>query len=201
LLFRALIIRVESDPYAGHRYHKVRKDRRQKPIACPTCAGAGPQATDIIAGKMDIRPYTPADHAACLAVFDSNTPWFFDPSERRKFETFLDAPFCSYFVMEHDGAVVGCGGYAIEENSLLASLVWGMVRNDLHKRGLGRFLVMFRLREITKTSGAQMVRLGTSQRTARFFEKQGFKVAGIEKNGYASGIDRVEMRMKLSVCP
>jgi ribosomal protein S18 acetylase RimI-like enzyme len=150
---------------------------------------------------MDVRPYLPADHARCLAVFDSNTPRFFDPSERRNFETFLDAPFCSYFVMEHDGAIVGCGGYAVEEDKSLASLVWGMVRHDLHKRGLGRFLVMFRLKEITRTSGVQMVRLGTSQHTAHFFEKQGFKVAGIEKDGYASGIDRVEMRMKLSVCP
>ena len=62
-----------------------------------------------------------------------------------------------------------------------------MVRNDLHKRGLGRFLVMFRLKEITKAN-AQIVRLSTSQHTARFFEKQGFKVAGIEKDGYASGM-------------
>jgi N-acetylglutamate synthase-like GNAT family acetyltransferase len=150
---------------------------------------------------MDVRPYSPADHAACLAVFDSNTPRFFDPAERRKFETFLDAPFCSYFVMEHDGAIVGCGGYAIEQDTAMASLIWGMVRNDLHRRGLGRFLVMFRLKEITKANGAQIVRLSTSQHTAPFFAKQGFKVAGIEKDGYASGMDRVEMRMKLSVCP
>ena len=150
---------------------------------------------------MDVRPYAPADRAAALAAFDSNTPRFFDPTERRDFETFLDAPFCPYFVMEHDGAIVGCGGYAIEEGASQASLIWGMVRNDLHKRGLGRFLVMFRLREITKANGVHHVRLSTSQHTAPFFEKQGFKVAGIEKDGYASGMDRVEMRMKLSVCP
>jgi N-acetylglutamate synthase-like GNAT family acetyltransferase len=150
---------------------------------------------------MDVRPYSPADRPACLAVFDSNTPRFFEPGERRDFETFLDAPFCSYLVMEHDGAIVGCGGYSIEQDGSAASLIWGMVRNDLHKRGLGRFLVMYRLKEITKANGAQIVRLSTSQHTARFFEKQGFKVVGIEKDGYASGMDRVEMRMKLSVCP
>ncbi len=149
---------------------------------------------------MEVRPYSPADHAACLAVFDSNTPPFFDPAERPDFETFLDAPFCFYFVMEHDGALIGCGGYAIGEDESLASLVWGMVRNDLHRRGLGRFLVMFRLKEITRTSGAHWVRLGTSQHSAPFFEKQGFKLVSVEKDGYASGMDRVEMRMKLSVC-
>jgi N-acetylglutamate synthase-like GNAT family acetyltransferase len=150
---------------------------------------------------MDVHPYAPADRAACLAVFDSNTPGFFHPKERPAFETFLDAPFGSYFVMEHDGGIVGCGGYAVAEDGSLASLVWGMVRHDLHRRGLGRFLVLFRLKEITRSSGAQVARLGTSQYTAPFFEKQGFKVAGIEKDGYASGMDRVEMRMRLSVCP
>jgi hypothetical protein len=51
---------------------------------------------------MDVRPYSSADRPACLAVFDSNTPRFFHPGERRNFETFLDAPFCSYLVVEHD---------------------------------------------------------------------------------------------------
>jgi ribosomal protein S18 acetylase RimI-like enzyme len=150
---------------------------------------------------MDVRAYSPADRAACLAVFDSNTPRFFDPAERRDFEAFLNRPDGFYFVMEHDGGVAGCGGYAIAEEKSLASLVWGMVRADLHKLGIGRFLLMYRLREITKAGGVQLVRLGTSQHAALFFEKQGFKVTGIRKDGYASGMDRVEMVMKLSVCP
>ena len=60
---------------------------------------------------------------------------------------------------------------------------------------------MFRLRGITKAGGVQLVSLGTSQHTAAFFEKQGFKVTSIRKDGYAPGVDRVEMMMKLSVCP
>jgi acetyltransferase (GNAT) family protein len=138
---------------------------------------------------MDVRAYSPADRAACLAVFDSNTPRFFDLAERRDFETFLDAVDCSYFVMEHDGAIAGCGGYAIAVDTSLASLVGGMVRADLHKLGLGRFLLLYRLREITKAGGVQLVRLGT-----------GFKATGIRKDGYASGMDRIEMMMKLTVC-
>src|SRR5580765_3460025 len=122
---------------------------------------------------MDVRAYSPADRAACLAVFDSNTPQFLDPAERRDFETFLDAVDCSYFVMEHDGAVAGCGGYAIAADTSRASLVWGMVRGDLLKLGLGRFLLMYRLREITKGGGVELVSLGTSQHAAPFFEKQG----------------------------
>ncbi len=143
---------------------------------------------------MDIRPYSPVDRDPCLAVFDSNSPHFLDPSARRDFEKFIDRQSCPYFVMEHDGAIVGCGGYSIEQEKALARLVWGMVRSDSHKLGLGRYLLLFRLREITKAGGVQTVHLDTPQHSAKFYEKQGFKVIGGE-------LDRVEMMMKLVVCP
>jgi len=150
---------------------------------------------------MDLRPYTPADRDLCLGLLDSNTPRFFDPGERRKFEEFLDQRNCSYFVMDHDGAIVGCGGYAIEPDNTAARLVWGMVRSDSRKLGLGRYLLLFRLREITKVGGIQMVHVDTSQHSAQFYEKQGFKVFRTVKDAYAPGLDRVEMTMKLVVCP
>ncbi|HEY6391385.1 MAG TPA: GNAT family N-acetyltransferase [Bryobacteraceae bacterium] len=143
---------------------------------------------------MELRSYSSADRDLCLAVFDSNTPRVFDPGARREFEEFLDRRDCPYFVMEHDGAIVGCGGYAIEQ--ALARLVWGMVRCDSHGLGLGRYLLLFRLREITKAGGIQTVHLETPRHSAQFYEKQGFKVIGA-----ASGLDRVEMMMKLVVCP
>jgi len=145
---------------------------------------------------MELRPYSPLDCDSCLAVLDSNTPCFFDPSARHEFEAFLDRQDCSYFVMEHEGAIVGCGGYAIVQEQALARLVWGMVRADSQKLGLGRYLLLFRLREITKAGGIQTVHLDAPRHSAQFYEKQGFKVTGI-----ASGLDRVEMMMKLAVCP
>ena len=148
---------------------------------------------------MDLRPYRPADRDACLAVFDSNTPGFFEAHERAGFAEFLLCPNHRYFVMQHDGAIVGCGGYCVWAEQ--ARLEWGMVRREWHRQGLGRFLLLFRLREITKTGGVQMVGVGTSQHAAPFFVRQGFKVVSVEKDGYAAGLDRVELTMKLSVCP
>ncbi len=150
---------------------------------------------------MDVRPYLPADREACLAVFDSNTPQFFRPHERPDIESFLDRPNCPYFVMDHDGVILGSGGCSVQAERPLASLVWGMVHLDWHRKGLGRFLLLFRLREITKTGGVQMVGLQTSQHTAPFFESQGFKIMQVTKDGYAAGLDRIEMTMKLTVCP
>jgi ribosomal protein S18 acetylase RimI-like enzyme len=148
---------------------------------------------------MDIRPFQSADRDGCLDVFDSNTPRFFRPAERPEFEQFLGAPNCPYFVLEHNGAIAGCGGYAVESDTL-ASLVWGMVSPHFQGQGAGRFLLMFRLREITRLAGVESVRLATSQHTVGFFERQGFKVVSVHKDGCAAGLDRIEMKKKLRVC-
>ena len=148
---------------------------------------------------MDLRPCQPSDHSACLAVFDSNTPDYFAPSDRAEFDKFLHESTKPYFVMEHDGALLGCGGYYLSKG--VARLSWGMVDRAWHRRGLGRLLLLYRLREVSKSGAAPMVQLSTSQLTAPFFERQGFKRIETIKDGYAAGIDRVEMAMKLTVCP
>ncbi len=150
---------------------------------------------------MDIRAYRPDDRDACLAIFDSNTPDYFRPEERAEFAAFLENPRCSYVVMEHEGAIVGCGGFHVRSGEPAAHLTWGIVRRELHRKGLGRFLLLYRLREIGKADGVQMVLVATSQLTAPFFESQGFKVMSVRKGGYAPGLDRVDMVMKLAVCP
>ena len=150
---------------------------------------------------MDPRPYTKADEAECLEIFDTNTPTYFAPTERKSFEDFLATQPPTYFVLQHDRQILGAGGYCLSDNGAQANLTWGMIRQDLHKQGLGRFLLMYRLREIAKANTVQTVRVGTSQLTAAFFEKQGFKLASIQKDGYAPGLDRVELLKKLTVCP
>lgn len=147
---------------------------------------------------MDLRAYTPADRDACLAIFDSNAARFFQPGDRREYEEFLHQ-VDAYFVMEHDSAILGCGGYRISDG--IARLTWGMVHGDWHRRGLGRLLLLYRLREISKIGAAPLVELTTSQFTAPFFERQGFKRMQIIKDGYAAGVDRLHMAMKLTVCP
>ena len=150
---------------------------------------------------MDVRQYLPADREGCLTVFDSNMPDFFQSDERLEFEEFLNEPNGRYFVMELDSGIAGCGGYFITEDKALARLVWGMVHRDWQRKGLGRFLLLFRLREITKTGGVELVRLDTSSLSAPFFERQGFKVVRVVNDGFAPGFERVEMMMKLTVCP
>ena len=150
---------------------------------------------------MDVRPYLLTDRDACLAVFDSNAPEFFLAHERTEFESFLDNPDGPYFVMDHDGLIAGCGGYVIGDEPGQARMAWGMVLREWQQKGLGRLLLMYRLRQITKAGGVKFVGLDTTQRSAPFFLSQGFKMANVAANGYGPGLDRIEMTMKLNVCP
>lgn len=68
----------------------------------------------ILSSLMNaLRPYRAPDRDACLRIFDSNTPPFFDVSERADFEAFLDAPSEAYFVLAVKGDLVAFGGLAL----------------------------------------------------------------------------------------
>jgi ribosomal protein S18 acetylase RimI-like enzyme len=150
---------------------------------------------------MDIRPYEPGDRASCLAIFDSLTPALLDSSALQLFELWLYQRAGLYFVVEHEESIVGCGGYSFSPDQSVATLRWGMVRHSSQKMGLGRFLLMYRIREIGKEGTVGVVVAHSPRPSVGFFEKQGFRVNGIEKDAYAPGVDRLELIKKLTVCP
>lgn len=149
---------------------------------------------------MELRPWTPADREACLAVFDTNAPDYFHLQERAPFAAFLDHPSGSYFVADHEGMIAACGGFALESPDV-ARLTWLMVRRDLQKSGVGRLLVFTAMKKLSAEAGPAMLRLHTTLAAAGFFEKLGFRSVETIPDGIAPGMDRVEMVKKLKVCP
>jgi ribosomal protein S18 acetylase RimI-like enzyme len=146
--------------------------------------------------RMRVRDYQTGDLRACLAVFDSNVPLFFKPHEREQFVA--DLPLIErYLVIEAGDAIAGCGGYAVRTGTTTADLCWGMVRRDLHGAGLGRRLLEERLKRIQEQPGITKVALNTSQHTQRFYERYGFVTVQVTRNGYAPGLDRCDMLLKL----
>ncbi len=65
---------------------------------------------------LTIRPYLAEDREACLALFDGNTPRFFNESEREGFVAWLDdqALRLPYLVIVRDDRIVACGGHAVQ---------------------------------------------------------------------------------------
>lgn len=144
------------------------------------------------------RNIAPSDLADCVALFRSNVPSYFCDEELPEFEEFVSSAACPYFVIEIDDVVVGCGGYGLRDDSDVADLCWGMVASDHHGRGLGEYLLYIRLREIINREHVQYVRLCTSQHTSGFFERYGFVVQSRKRDGFAEGLDDLEMRLELN---
>ena len=148
--------------------------------------------------KVNIRPFTPVDREACLSVFDSNTPEYFDTEERDDFAAFLDAGQPYFFVATTpDETVIACGGYYLDPLQGVAGLTWGMVHRSWHRHGVGSILLKHRIAAIENSHKARVVRVNTSQQSRGFFERHGFRVLKVIPDGYAPGIDRVETEMEL----
>lgn len=144
--------------------------------------------------EYHIRSYAPSDRAGCLALFDSNTPEFFAPHEQEEFAGFLDQPGATILVLETtDAELVACGGYYMREDSTEGGLAWGMVARRWHRHGLGRILLRARLRAL-QTVGADVVTVRTSQHSRGFFEREGFEEVRLVPDGFAPGIDMIELR-------
>lgn len=147
------------------------------------------------------RPYAPTDLTACLAVFDGNVPDFFADAEREEFRAHLlalpdAAP--AYLVMTVAGTAVGCSGVTAGDMQGDARLVWGMVARDWHGRGLGRRLLQERLVLARGLAGVSTVSLSTSQHTRGFYERAGFVLTGVVRDGFGAGLDQCDMVLTLS---
>ena len=143
---------------------------------------------------MRIRPYEPADRAACLALFDGNVPDYFTGADRADFAAFLERVPATFLVIEERG-IVACGGWYLDAER--AGLAWGMVERSLHARGLGRALLEERLRRIREDGRARVIDLRTTQKVQGFYERLGFGTTRVLRDGFGPGLDRVEMALVL----
>ena len=141
---------------------------------------------------MHIRDYRASDRDACLALFESNVPRFFDGSEREQFLGFLDGGEGRYLVVEDDeGRVIACGGVAVRDG--IADLCWGMVDQRLHGQGVGGLFTRERIRIAREEMVAERMELCTSQHTAGFYERHGFERVKETPDGFGPGVDRIDM--------
>ncbi|KTC37723.1 hypothetical protein AO265_21750 [Pseudomonas sp. ABAC61] len=125
-----------------------------------------------------MRPFVSSDLNACLQLFDSNTPAFFDPLERPDFLNFLEHSPRNLLVIERDD--------------------WGMVDQTLHGQGLGRLLTEARLLAIREQGLASTVRLSTSQYSQGFYAGLGFVLLEVTPDGHGPGLDCWDMQLSLS---
>lgn len=148
---------------------------------------------------INLRPYAEQDRAVCVTMFKGNTPRFFSMAELPDFEQFLtDLPHPFFVIENEDQEIIGCGGVTFVADQSSAGLCWGMIRNDMHKQGLGRFLLLARLAYIGQQSPNCLVTNDTSQYTCGFFERMGFHVTKVTHDHYALDLHRYDMELQLN---
>jgi GNAT superfamily N-acetyltransferase len=152
-------------------------------------------------GTPGVRPYTPADHGACVELLRTNVPDFALPHEVAEYAEWLARATARgevrYAVTERDGALLACGGLARAETAPVATLCWGLVRRDRHGEGLGTALLRERLRWAAEDDGVELVAMDTSPRTVGFFARFGFRVVATAPDGYGPGLDRLDLELRL----
>lgn len=143
-----------------------------------------------------IRPYSAADQKACLEIFRSNLPRYFDPSELPEFEAFLEKPSGEYVVMAQGAHLVACGGCYVREG--VGRLSWGMVAREHHGSALGTQLLVWRIDRLFLRAEISEIAIDTSQHTAGFFARHGFRTTAHVIDGFGAGIDQVSMSLQRS---
>jgi GNAT superfamily N-acetyltransferase len=155
-----------------------------------------------------VRQCRDGDRAACLALFDSNTPEYFHPAEREAFSRSLGGsdfrpprllgdggPKGRFYVVESAGVVIGCGGWYLDGS--VAVLSWGMVLRSRQRQGIGRFLLQERLKAIRADHRAKSVRVRTTPSVAGFFQLAEFKLVSEGLSGLVDEVPLVELALTL----
>jgi len=150
---------------------------------------------------VTIRPYASNDKEGCLEAFKSNMPRYFAPHELEDFDNWLEQQPArmttnddeAYFVAELEQSIIACGGYHYDKNTNVTHMTWGMVKQDYHRRGIGKGLLQYRLKVIKDRFPESVIGLDTTQYSAPFFERLGFKTTRITEHFYAPGFHRIDM--------
>ena len=145
--------------------------------------------------NIEVRKFAENDLEPVVDIFRSNIPKYFVPEEEADLRDFLSEFADDYYVLEIDGAIAGAGGIALNEDQTI-SLCWGMVRNDLIGKGLGKKLTLFRIEKGRQRWGNLPFFTSTSNHTEGFYLKLGFHSTERIANGFGQGIDTCKMRLE-----
>mgnify|MGYP001023485257 CR=1 FL=1 len=150
--------------------------------------------------NQKIKKYSTSDYDQCVNIFKSNIPEYFAKDELSDFQDYIknisktkDGWTDSFYILKRDKKIVGCAGLGLNKSKKIATLSWGMVDKNYHRNGIGTQLTNYRLNLLQSYKLDLKIRLDTSQHSYLFYEKFGFKIEDIEKDGYEKGMHKYNM--------
>ena len=147
-----------------------------------------------------IVKYSASNFDQCVNIFKSNVPEYFAQDELSEFQDYLNnisktinGWTDSFFILELDKKLVGYAGIGLNKSKKKATLSWGMVDKNYHRKGFGTLLTNYRLNLLKSVNLNLKISLDTSQYSYLFYEKFGFKIVDIEYDGYEKGMHKYYM--------
>ena len=144
-----------------------------------------------------IRKYLNSDKPKIIELLRKNTPHYFDSSEEKDFENYLDNEIEDYFVYEINSEIIGAGGINYFTEQKLARISWDMIAPNSHGNGIGKKLTQYRINHIKEKENIELIVVRTTQLVYKFYEKMGFELEKIEKDFWAKGFDLYQMEMNI----
>ncbi len=142
-----------------------------------------------------IRPYKISDKSKVMELFRQNTPEYFDPSEEKDLENYLDNEIEDYFVFEERSEIIGAGGINYFPENKTARMSWDIIAKNSQGKGIGKKLTQYRIKHLNANSNAELIIVRTTQLAYKFYEKMGFELDKIEKDFWAKNFDLYQMQM------
>ncbi len=136
---------------------------------------------------VDIREYTEADKPELLDILKMNIPKYFVEKEYDDYSNYLDERIEKYFVILSDDKIVGGGGLNFEIPAAVIS--WDNINPEYQGKGVGNKLLQHRISYVSRMKNIIKINVRTSQKTYRFYQKNGFQLKKTIKDYWAEGFD------------
>lgn len=124
---------------------------------------------------VSLRQYRLGDFQDCLELCRLNAPDRFPGDTLADFEKYLNEVPPHYLVVEHQGRIIGSGGYMIQHLDFV-TFVYGLVHPDWHSQGIGRLLFFGRVAQLPLIEKDTFIQICAVQRSLPYYQKLGFEV-------------------------
>jgi N-acetylglutamate synthase-like GNAT family acetyltransferase len=123
-----------------------------------------------------VRRMSESDLDVCDRIYRSNEGAHLPAGAFERFQTYVRAHWAEFVVVEAGGSVRGFGGITVPKTGpvKIATLVFGMIDPDDHRKGYGTTLLLARLASLPQPDGDCAVVLYATDRSISFYDRFGF---------------------------
>ena len=123
-----------------------------------------------------VRRMSEGDLEVCGRIYRLNEAGHLPAGAFDRFHNYVRTHMAEFVVIEADGAVRGFGGITVPKSSpvKIATLVFGMIHPDDHRKGYGTTLLIARLASLPRPADDCAVVLYATDRSVSFYDRFGF---------------------------